>query len=560
VTAWHLDADLMHRYVSGEIDFVLAASVESHILRCAQCRRAVAAAVPADRLDRIWDAVASRIDAPRARPVQRLLTRRTMPRSRPSWRPSWSSCRAPRMTGIAAVLGLALGLPTRLLNLATAAARRCREVLAASAQPVARLPGVSVPVQAAARTGIAVLIAFGSVAVASTWLSPPKSPLADPPHIAQPRILPPNGPPDRRPAPSQATTSAARPSTPAASRSSDPSTGQGDQPVPGGAPTGGAAHTSRPGDPTATPTPTSSPSASSSPGPTSTSPVSGVPPPPLPSSAPPTRPPCSAGPLSGCPVEVNATATSYSVLSVVGVTNWLDARTVQHLMLVPGPHAIETAAATAVLFRITDSGTVDYDQGLDGFLSGRGSSTLQIRGYPIEVNATVDATVTSYTSFAIFGVGWLDARVVQPLRLVPGRHIFWTPASTGMPFTVANAGTVSYEATFDGFLSGRDSSTLRIRGYPIEVDATATSYPSFAVFGVSGWLDARMVQPLVLVPGTYRLHVSGVPDALFRVTETGTIDYDDLYAPVLSGRGSTTLTVRNAAPPSSLRTMLRRAA
>jgi hypothetical protein len=351
VTAWHLDADLPHRYASGEVDFVLAASVESHILRCAQCRQALAVALPADRLDRIWDAVASRIDAPRTRLVRQLLTRRKMPRSRPSWRPSWSSCRVPRVTGVSAVLGPALAaLPTRLLTLATAAAHRRRKVLTAPAQRVARLPRVvGVSVQTAgnptvARTGIlAVLIVISSVVVVSTSLSPPESPLADPPPTsAQPRWLPQPGPPalDPEPAPSQARTSAPSPSTPAASRSSGRSA-----------------------------------------------------------------------------VKIDATATSYSVLSVVGVTNWLNAKTVQHLGLSPGWYAIETVATTAVPFRITDSGAVDYDRALDGSLSGRGSSTLVIRGYPIEV----DATSPSYSAFTAASLGkWLDARTAQPLRTGAG--------------------------------------------------------------------------------------------------------------------------------------------
>jgi hypothetical protein len=141
---------------------------------------------------------------------------------------------------------------------------------------------------------------------------------------------------------------------------------------------------------------------------------------------------------------------------------------------------------------------------------------------------------------------------VQRLRLVPGRHQFATLSGGTVVFTVTGAGTVDFNPGWDGYVSGRGTPILVVRGYSIDIDATGTSYPSFLLTSVTGWLDARTVQHLRLMPGTYRVHITGVPDALFRVTGTGTIDYDDSYTAVLSGRGSSTLTIRRAAPPSGL--------
>jgi hypothetical protein len=76
---WHADATTLARYAADELDFVAAASVEAHLLACADCRAAlVPAAGPrldVGRLDRVWDDVVDAIDAPRAGVVERALRR-----------------------------------------------------------------------------------------------------------------------------------------------------------------------------------------------------------------------------------------------------------------------------------------------------------------------------------------------------------------------------------------------------------------------------------------------------------------------------------------------------
>jgi hypothetical protein len=169
------------------------------------------------------------------------------------------------------------------------------------------------------------------------------------------------------------------------------------------------------------------------------------------------------------------------------------------------------------------------------------------------VSVDIDAMALSSSSFYLGGVpGGFNARSVAHVRLVPGRHQFATLALASVVFTVSRSGTVDFDAALDAFVVGRGSPTLVVRGYSIDIDATGTSYSSFLLTSLPGWLDARTVQHLRLVPGTYRVHFTGVPDALFRVTAVGTVDYDDSYAAVLSGKGSTTLTIRTAAPSSGV--------
>ena len=40
--AWHCDAPMLRRYADGAVDLALAASIEAHLIRCADCRAALA--------------------------------------------------------------------------------------------------------------------------------------------------------------------------------------------------------------------------------------------------------------------------------------------------------------------------------------------------------------------------------------------------------------------------------------------------------------------------------------------------------------------------------------
>jgi anti-sigma factor RsiW len=79
---WHADADLIGAYARGQLDAAAEASVETHVTRCPSCR-AVAAEVVAATASTdsglptsvLWDAVATRIAAPRTGPVGRALQR-----------------------------------------------------------------------------------------------------------------------------------------------------------------------------------------------------------------------------------------------------------------------------------------------------------------------------------------------------------------------------------------------------------------------------------------------------------------------------------------------------
>jgi hypothetical protein len=73
MTDWHVDDETLARYAHGQGRLSVAASVEAHLLACARCRALLTPAVELDRLERLWDDVVERVDAPRPSLVERLL-------------------------------------------------------------------------------------------------------------------------------------------------------------------------------------------------------------------------------------------------------------------------------------------------------------------------------------------------------------------------------------------------------------------------------------------------------------------------------------------------------
>jgi hypothetical protein len=154
VSAWHLDPDLVRRYVAGTLDFGVAASVESHVLRCAECRDALAPNVATTRIDGIWEAISTGIDAQRPGPVRWMLDRLGALASGPPLRLAWvASAVAVALGSVAVVGGDRPGQSPRPSRISPTSAPmpgvagpgvRVPDVPV----PGVRVPGVSVPRQA----------------------------------------------------------------------------------------------------------------------------------------------------------------------------------------------------------------------------------------------------------------------------------------------------------------------------------------------------------------------------------------------------------------------------
>ena len=102
---WHADDAGLSRYVAGDAGPVDGASIEQHLVRCADCRARIAEHVPVQPLDLVWNRIQQQVEEPRPTPVQRALVRAGLPESdallvaaAPSLRTSW-------LLGLAGTLG-----------------------------------------------------------------------------------------------------------------------------------------------------------------------------------------------------------------------------------------------------------------------------------------------------------------------------------------------------------------------------------------------------------------------------------------------------------------------
>ena len=73
--SWHVEDTLLERYGTGELDQARSASVEAHVIACADCRMRVARSVDAGRIERIWHEVQDTIQRPRRGFVEAFLVR-----------------------------------------------------------------------------------------------------------------------------------------------------------------------------------------------------------------------------------------------------------------------------------------------------------------------------------------------------------------------------------------------------------------------------------------------------------------------------------------------------
>ncbi len=74
-TDWHADADALRALVNGSIGPVVAASLESHLMRCDACRNELNQLAFTDSLEETWTAIRDTVEAPSPGFLERLLGR-----------------------------------------------------------------------------------------------------------------------------------------------------------------------------------------------------------------------------------------------------------------------------------------------------------------------------------------------------------------------------------------------------------------------------------------------------------------------------------------------------
>jgi hypothetical protein len=107
MSGWHLEPELIRRYVGGSVAPELAASAEAHLMACAACRTVLVPHVDAGRTSAIWAEVVDRVDAPRPSLIGRALMRLRVSEATARLVAATPTLRGPWLAAIAGVLTFA---------------------------------------------------------------------------------------------------------------------------------------------------------------------------------------------------------------------------------------------------------------------------------------------------------------------------------------------------------------------------------------------------------------------------------------------------------------------
>jgi hypothetical protein len=166
---------------------------------------------------------------------------------------------------------------------------------------------------------------------------------------------------------------------------------------------------------------------------------------------------------------------------------------------------------------------------------------------------SIDATPLVYRHFVIPGVtsGWVDSRTVQTFNLAPGQYSFQIASGyyADFTFSVTSTGTVDYSTSFSSFLSGKGTSTLRINGLVVTLDARYLSGSGVllvAPLTSDDWISYKTVR---MVPASHYSVQQGsgeVTSFAFKLGIDGNWSYNATYdvsaGGFLAGSGTSTLT------------------
>jgi hypothetical protein len=242
-------------------------------------------------------------------------------------------------------------------------------------------------------------------------------------------------------------------------------------------------------------------------------------------------------------IKIDATALVYRNFIIPGVTsNWVDSRTVQSFNLAPGEYSFQIASGyyADFTFSVTPLGTIDFNVGYNGFLSGRGTSTLRIDG----LSVTLDARYLS-GSGVLLVVPTTDWITYQTCRMVPASYYSVQQGSgvvANFSFKLGVDGHWSYNAALDvavgGFLAGSGTSTLAFYGYPLLVDARAAGGTGVTVQTIWGMpFSPTSVEYANLLPAQYfalQVRSGVVSPASFSLAPNGTFTIDSTATSLLS--------------------------
>ena len=177
---------------------------------------------------------------------------------------------------------------------------------------------------------------------------------------------------------------------------------------------------------------------------------------------------------------------------------------------------------------------------MQGILTGTGTQNLGVVGAAVAINASGLSTPTLTVD------GRLPGTSATPftLHLLPGGHVVTDAGGYGgVAFTVNPSGTVAYDPSLQGILTGTGTHNLGVIGAAVTINASALSGSTVVV---DGRLNGSTAKPftLNLLPGSHVIQ-SGGHGVSFTVQTDGTVIYSASLAAELSGQKTSTLIVKS---------------
>jgi hypothetical protein len=194
-------------------------------------------------------------------------------------------------------------------------------------------------------------------------------------------------------------------------------------------------------------------------------------------------------------------------------------------------------------FQITPDGLIDYDLANDGFLSGRGTTTLTVQGFTM----TLDARSLSHDLMFNGGIETilLTRDRTHDLTLIPGSGYGFraTPNTIAdFQFTIKADGQVEIDPQYAGFANANGRS-LTIHGYRITIDGQALSHGlRLYLIGNDDILARSQTHELTLLPTagyTFWPTIRDLADFRFDLSLAGQIVLDPKYAGVATVKADT---------------------
>jgi hypothetical protein len=156
---------------------------------------------------------------------------------------------------------------------------------------------------------------------------------------------------------------------------------------------------------------------------------------------------------------------------------WVDGADAPTFTLDPGIYGFRQISGVAAefKFKVTPAGLLDYASANDGFLDGRGTTTLTVRGFAV----TLDGTRLSHDVLPIvIGATTLPRDRIHELSLAPAAAYRFQPAGgivADFQFGLDTDGRIIVDPRYSGF-SQTSERTLTINGYPIMIDGRRLSH------------------------------------------------------------------------------------